>query len=133
MIEGTVQQFNLDSFIILKDETGVIYVDTYLSIDHEISIGDNLVVYGYRGFYNYSNGTPVLVSYGVVKNKGAGNPIENEAEVIDVAGIYDIDHNEPNQHLKYVTFTGKIIFTGNSYYPSHAILENEDMIDFKLE
>ena len=132
MIEGTVQKYNLDRFIILKDDTGVIYVDIMLPEDYEIAVGDKFVVYGFRDFYEYSNETPILVSYGVAKNKGAGDPVNNVPEIIDIDGIKAIEYLEPNQHLKYVTFTGKVIFTGNYAYPAHSILENEDMPDLLL-
>jgi len=134
LIEGIVQTYSYDEFIVLKDETGTIVIAArWYEEDVEFEIGDKLKILGYRDYYDWGNATPILETFGFIINTGEKVEINNDATLYDITHILKIEYTNPGVYTMYVVFTGVVRFTGNYYYPCYGLVEAEYGNDYTLE
>lgn len=133
-IEGIVQGYHEDRFVIVKDATGMIYVEIVGCVDQtNVEVGALVQIIGYRDYYRNSELVPILYNESQVKVISLNHEVIKVPEEMNFCDIIAIDYLNPDSYVKYIEISGKVVFTGNTYYPSFAILDETSGTSYKLE
>ncbi|HBG33135.1 MAG TPA: hypothetical protein DDW82_05430 [Acholeplasmataceae bacterium] len=54
----------------------------------------------------------------------SNHTVDRTPITMTVEDILNIDHLNPDSFNKYISFTGTVIFTGNTWYPSYDLRED---------
>jgi uncharacterized repeat protein (TIGR02543 family) len=124
--KGIIQYVYEDYYIIIKDETGLLYVeipdDTSLSMS--LAVGDEVEVLGERATFEMMDYVPVM-DYAIdVKILSTGHAVTQTPITVSIDDILEIDYLDPDSFNQYISFTGTVIFSGNTWYPSFDLRED---------
>ncbi|HRY78324.1 MAG TPA: hypothetical protein P5154_06140, partial [Candidatus Izemoplasmatales bacterium] len=126
IVEGVVEYFFDDWWIILSDETGTIYIDanSYSSyFGHTIAVGDTIRILGMRRGYENEDYVPILDSVADLEVLSHGAAPTRTPVTMTVEEMMALDYLCPDVYNQYVSITGTVIFSGNISYPSFDIRE----------
>jgi len=124
--KGIVQFIYPEYFMIIKDETGSIYVELpgasagYPAIE----VGDEVEVLGMRTNYEYEDYVPVMSQTVDVKVLSKNHTVDTTASHMTVEDILALDYLDPGVFNHYISFTGVVVFSGNQWYPSFDLRED---------
>ena len=118
--KGIVQFIYPEYFMIIKDETGSIYVELPgASAGYPvIEVGDEVEVLGMRTNYEYEDYVPVMSQTIDVNVLSTGHAVNLSATHMTVEDIIALDYLDPGVFNQYISFTGVVTFSGNQWYPS---------------
>ena len=133
VIKGIIQEVNQedDGWLLLKDETGMIIVQTYGEYFDGLSfeIGDEVIIYGsFR--YDRSHTKPMIDFAKEVIILSRGNPVSTPSPtVLSVEEVFALDYLDPSIVGMYITTTGEIVRKGYSWYGyTYYIVDGENEI-----
>jgi hypothetical protein len=123
---GIIQYLFPEYFMIIKDETGLIYVELpgneYLPIN-DMEVGSEVLVLGMRAHYEYEDYVPVINQVKDIMVTSSGHTINPMVVPMGVNDIINLDYLDPDTFNQYIVFEGTVIFSGNFWYPSYDIRE----------
>lgn len=130
--EGVVQYIFPEYFMIIKDETGLIYVELpgfqYINVAPEV--GDMVKVLAMRAHFEYEDYVPVMSQTLDIIIVSSDHTITRTPVVMTIDDILALDYLDPDTFNQFISFTGQVIFSGNIWYPSYDLREigyaNED-------
>lgn len=135
--KGIIQYVYEDYYIIIKDETGLLYVEmpNDISSSLTLAVGDEVEVLGERATFEMMDYVPVM-DYAIdIKVLSTGHAVTQTPITMTIDDILDIDYLDPDSFNQYISFTGTVIFSGNSWYPSYDLREDgylDDDYDLQL-
>lgn len=122
VIEGVIEAIDPETFMLIKDASGRIYVETSSNITlPTLEVGDLVRILGNRNLYDYEDYIPVIDDIYDIKIISSDNAVTNIYTHMDMADILAINYLDPDQFTKPVTLTGTVVFTGNQWYPSYDL------------
>ena len=122
VIEGIIEAIDPETFMLIKDATGRIYVEMSSNIVlPTLAIGDEVRIIGNRNLYDYEDYIPVIDDIYDIKIISTNNAVTSVYTNMTMADILAINYLDPDQFTKPVSLTGVVVFTGNTWYPSYDI------------
>ena len=124
--KGVIQYLYEDYYMIIKDSTGLLYVEMPSDTSSYISlaVGDEVEVLGERGTFEMQDFVPIM-DYAIdIQVISTGNAVNRTATAVTIDDILAIDYLSPDAYNLYVSFTGTVIFSGNIWYPSYDLRED---------
>ena len=124
---GVVQYIHDDYFMIVKDSTGSIYVELYDCLDRfgfMPAEGDLVKFAGDKYTYENEHFIPIMGDVFYMELVSSNHTVDRTPITMTVEDILNIDHLNPDSFNKYISFTGTVIFTGNTWYPSYDLRED---------
>lgn len=122
VIEGVIEAIDPETFMLIKDESGRIYVEMSSNIIlPTLEVGDLVRILGNRNLYDYEDYIPVIDDIYDIKVISSDNAVTSIYTHMDMADILAINYLDPDQFTKPVTLTGTVVFTGNQWYPSYDL------------
>lgn len=130
--EGVVQYIYPEYFMIIKDETGLIYVELpgfeYINVAPEV--GDKVQVLAMRANFEYEDYVPVMSQTLDIIIVSSDHTLTQTPIAMTIDAIRALDYLDPDTFNQFISFTGQVIFSGNYWYPSYDLREagytNED-------
>ncbi|WP_262095290.1 InlB B-repeat-containing protein [Paracholeplasma vituli] len=127
VFEGIVEAIDPTTFMIIKDDTGRIYIELNSNRDlPTLSIGDEVRILGLRNLYDYEDYIPVISEIYDLQILSTGHIVNPVYIPTTMADILAIDYLLPDVYNQTVSITGTVIFTGNSWYPSYDLVIDDD-------
>lgn len=117
-IKGIVQEVSQYNWMIIKDETGTVFVDAdgdfYDGVNFEV--GDEVIVYGRYEYYPGNPKPNIDQSYQILI-VSRGNPVTTPEPVeLSVQEVFVLDYLDPDLTGTYITVTGSIVQRWSTYY-----------------
>lgn len=124
--EGIIQYLYPDYFMIIKDDSGLIYVELPYGENNpfNLEIGDEVQVLGTRENFRYEDYVPIMGTAIDINILSEDNPINRTAISMNIDDILALDYLDPDTFNKYISFDGMVIFSGNTSYPSYDVRED---------
>lgn len=126
-MKGIIQevQNGYDGWFVLKDETGLIFVNIYNTyfdgVDFEV--GDEVIVYGYYR-YDSSYAAPQIDFSDEIVILSRGNEVSKPAPItLSIEEVFALDYLDPYITGMYIATTGTVVRTGSSWYGYTYYLE----------
>jgi uncharacterized repeat protein (TIGR02543 family) len=126
LTKGIVQYIYPYYFMIIKDETGLIYVElpgesAGFGVFEE---GDEVEVLGMRAHYEYEDYVPVISHVVDMRVISSDHVVDKTSIQMTVEDILALDYLDPGIFNQYIRFTGTVVFSGNYWYPSYDLRED---------
>jgi uncharacterized repeat protein (TIGR02543 family) len=124
--KGIIVYLYPEYFMIIKDQTGLIYVEVpgsqYIpSSNHEV--GDEVLVLGMRAHFEFEDYVPVINQVMDIMVISLDHTVDPTATLMTTSDILGLDYLDPMIFNQYIIFEGTVIFSGNTWYPSYDIRE----------
>lgn len=124
--QGVIQFLYPENFMIIKDSSGLIFVELPMAYENPIvlEVGDEVKVLGMRRHYEYEDYVPVIGTAVDIEIISSDHAINRTAISMDVDDILALDYLDPDTFNQYISFDGTVIFSGNTWYPSYDVRED---------
>lgn len=121
--KGVIQFLYEDYYMIIKDSTGLLYVEIPNDISESLTlaVGDEVEVLGERGTWMNMDYVPVMDYAFDIKVLSTGNQVVQTPITMTIDDILNIDYLDPDAYNQYIRITGIVIFSGNTGYPSYDL------------
>ncbi|MDX9691204.1 MAG: InlB B-repeat-containing protein [Acholeplasmataceae bacterium] len=124
--KGIIQYLYPEYFMIIKDQSGLIYVEIpgaeYLPASSH-QIGDEVLILGMRAHFEFEDYVPVINQVMDIMVISTGHTVDPTAIQMTISDIIGLDYLDPMMFNQYIFFEGTVIFSGNMWYPSYDIRE----------
>lgn len=127
VVEGIIEAIDPTTFMIIKDDTGRIYIELNSNLElPTLSIGDEVRILGMRNLYDYEDYIPVISEIYDVQILSTGHIVNPVYTPTSMEDILSIEYLLPNIYNQTVSITGTVIFTGNTWYPSYDLVIDDN-------
>ena len=124
--KGVIQYLYPENFMIIKDESGLIFVELPMAYENPIvlEVGDEVQVLGMRRHYEFEDYVPVMGTAVDIEILSTDNAVTRTAINMNVDDILALDYLDMDTFNQYISFDGTVIFSGNQWYPSFDVRED---------
>lgn len=115
LIKGVVQEVIENEWILIRDETGLIFVESY-GYNTTFSIGDEVLVYGSYSYDSYEP-MPIIDYSSEIVVLSHGNPVSTPTPVeMSIEEVRKMNYLDPTTAYQYITIEGELSLSGYNYY-----------------